>query len=86
MRRLVQPVEAERTRIMQAGYRGHFVGGRSNRVAVVMHLPETTKPFTTNRLAFGYPHGEGGQPLGSDVEPLGSCGYLCRVLAHCVAG
>ena len=51
--------------------RGHFVGRRLNRVAVVMHLPETTKPFTTNRLAFGYPHGEGVQPLGSDVELLG---------------
>ena len=31
----------------------------------------TTKPRTTNRLAFGYPRGEGGQPLGFDVEPLG---------------
>ena len=50
---------------------GSKVGRRSNRVAVVMHLPETTKPSTTNRLAFGYPRGEGGQPLCCDVELLG---------------
>ena len=51
--------------------RGHFVGRRLNRVAVVMRLPETTKPFTTNMLAFGYPYGEGGQPLSCEVELLG---------------
>ena len=39
---------------------------------------------TTNSLAFGYPRGEGSQPLGSDVEHLGllweplSCAGLLR--------
>ena len=50
---------------------GSKVGRYLNRVAVVMHLPETTKPRTTNRLAFSYPRGEGGQPFGCDVELLG---------------
>ena len=36
-----------------------------------MGLPKSTQPRTTNRPAFGYPLGKGGQPLAYNVEPLG---------------
>ena len=40
-------------------------------------------PETTNRLAFGYPRCEGGQPLGCDWD---SCGNLCPACRTVIKG
>ena len=76
MRRLVQPV----ARKGLAPF-AQAIGGSSLFFApcsVPCSLPETT-----NRLAFGYPRGEGGQPLGCDWD---SCENLCPARRTVIEG